>query len=161
MFKSTTDSAQGRSFRAVQNTSRNEHGIDPTTFSALSQERARLVARKMEIERGVRVLKLKIGDAHARKIGVRVGSPTSNATFKKWCSDKDKLLAESLKIETRLIEIRASRASKSREEEFDREKRFERTFMRMAKEMLAHDVYDRIVTAAIHQCAEHDLTGGE
>ena len=153
MHKNTARNAQGRAVRAVLFSKSNTAGVDPATFS---DERAELMARKRALEADIAEMKARI--TRAKDVAWRTGSYTNAKTYHTWTLQKVDKTREIHAIEARLSEIKDAQRSQSASADWtgDQYQRFYQGFHKMAKTMLADEVYDRVRVAAIHSMFEDD-----
>ncbi len=154
MFKSTSQNMQARARNNVVENTKNA-SVDVTAYEAANQ-RDRLVMQKRELEIKVRGLTDTI--KHAQRNYNVTGNRMNSHSFGRWMKEKNEAIAALLDIERQLSSLRLKRRILAEDVDAEREKRFERMFMRMAKELLAHPVYERIIRATIHQVSEEETS---
>jgi hypothetical protein len=109
-------------------------------------DRSRLIERKLVVDADIPVLKTKIGAAKAAAATRGVFMPP--AQFRALESKLSTLQAESLAIQVKLGELKKAGKEKSRETRKEDEVRFERRFIRIAKEILDEETFAEIVDEA-------------
>lgn len=145
MFKGTSDNSQHRARGRVLQDRENSSGVDESSFAKTEGERASLVERKMELQKKSGVLKNQIAQANVRKWRDASGS-ASAATLSRWTAELANVSKEANDIDARLTKLKAERRLKTSYENMT----FERCFLKMAKQMLAEEIFDRIFVAASH-----------
>ena len=141
MHKGTSNALQSRAVRNVIHSTNNSGGVDESAFGGDDEiERKSLVREKTEIAYELSKIK---GEWHLATLS------KDRRRLDHLHLSRQALVKKNIDIELRLTELR--RAKKDRQGD---PSTFERTFMYMAKEMLAGPVYDRVLIATIHRCGE-------
>jgi hypothetical protein len=166
MYKKANAGAQDRTDRQALVGHINEHGIDPGVFNSLDQlnaERLRdqLVLDKKKLEAKCAELKRKIGDANAVYKGYRRGFIIPTSVFRGWSAEIEQGKRKILQIEEQLNEYKDHYRQRNIDADIERQKRFERIFFEMARELLATPIYERILNATLHRVGEDHLNGPE
>jgi hypothetical protein len=161
MYKKASDGSQDRTERRALFSRTNDHGIDPSAFKdaddlTLSTLRDSLVMEKKQVEAKNSEVRRLINDASAVSKGYRSGALTPPKIFRAWQRETDVNRRKMFELEQQIFEIKSVMRSRAARSDAERDKRFERMFMRMAKELLARAVYDRIVTTTIHRVSEEE-----
>ena len=163
MFKKTSDNTQSREARKVTFSTKSDYGVDPTVFAEGNQKlRDALVGQIKEIEFKLGLIRYQLAEAYREhNHELRRELLNERDRLREQIADLQLQLAAA-KVErdgflkrTKLEEQRQTRYEHRQE----REEAFERTFIHMAKKMLAGEVFDRILIATIHQIREeHDMS---
>jgi hypothetical protein len=162
MYKKTSDNEQSRARRTVEFSTQNDYGTDPTVFE---RENNQLIFNLVEQKRA---LEFKLGQVHRNL--KECNPPWQHAPTALGAELKRKLLDQRDKIRSELADVMAQlMAAKAQRGDFLRhlrkevkqsekkelyehaERTFEREFMVTAKQMLAGEIFDRIVVATIHR----------
>jgi hypothetical protein len=154
MYKNASHNAQSRADRTAQFSHLNEHGVDENVFRTPSDDeraRALLVQEKRDLETRMATVNRQISDACAIAKGYRDGRRTPNRQFEHWQADKRLLMTRMADVERKLSDLRMARLDRVKRDAHADKIRFERAFVRMAREMLAGPVFDRVFTATIHR----------
>lgn len=151
MYKSTSTNSQRRTVARASNSTANSAGVDPSSF-ANDKHQAWLDARdrKRGLETKLTELNAMIKDAKSRYSGVIKGGIVNYSTVVGWERARAKLVHEIKQLDGELatfnIQKGLSRDADARS--------FERVFIRTARDMLAPDVFNRILIAATHYRAD-------
>jgi hypothetical protein len=145
MYKHASQNLQ---HAARAETTKNE-GIDDQAFSgrAAAEKRTQLTQRLRDIESGMRHLRESITASQRR------GDWNGVA---KWQRQRSLLGKEMQQIQLEFGKLNERVRSISRSEDIEKEKRFERNFLNIAKELLAEPIFARIVKATLHRMGEED-----
>ena len=155
MFKTTSNNMQSRDRRAVTEHTGNTAGIDESVWKPNDEtrvQRADLVAKKQKLEIEISRLNANIAEAQIRRGSFNHGRAVRVDHLADWHARKAELVREMQSVEAALSKIRLAMSHRKPQED----RTFERTFMVVAKEMLAEPVYQRIITATLHRAAEQD-----
>jgi hypothetical protein len=161
MYKKLSEWQQDQSRRAAVVSHENTGGVDPTAFKQTDEtkesdgadERDRLVLRKREIEHAVRMLRESIAHAQRQFAKTQQFEPHYN----QWIATRSRLINELMDIDRSLMRLRVKFRREKKENESQKTTRdlsYEAVFVRVAKEILADPVYDRICVATIHRLRE-------
>jgi hypothetical protein len=158
MFKKTVDYEQGRIRRAVEFNRANESGIDP---SALAQQNK---IRQSQIYDELKVLEVKLGSL-SRSFRESDGRTALGAKLHDALRvEREKLKEQIVILQRELALLKADYEgffgkAKGQNQAADRmqwQESFEREFIRMAKAMLANEIFDRILIATIQKIREEE-----
>lgn len=154
MFKGASSYEQGRTRRVATESTRNE-GIDPTTFKGgLEAERDRLVSQKSRVAAELTEVNARL--KRARGTYSATGrSGVTRGTLQHWESIRVAKVKQLAALDKKLTEVNTEIRSARVEGNPQRDPQaFGNCFARVAKEMLAEPVYERLRIAALHMMSE-------
>ena len=155
MFKKTSDNTQGRERRKALDTTTNSGGVDETAFAHDPKSRAELrrslIVKKQALEAKNRLLNRNIALAK-RRFTYREPGAVSYETVRRWELEKSNISSEITRIDSLITKIKFELIVSAEAEQ----KTFAETFKDMARELLADDVFQRILIATIHRIGEQD-----
>jgi hypothetical protein len=154
MFKKTSNAMQSRQRRSVTETTKNTSGVDKSVWKSRDEdqsERSRLIFAKKEVEAKLSKIKRDILSANVRYHN-HAGKPLTSSQYQGLLMRKEILVNELNELDKRLLELRLNGDARRNIETNN----FGTEFKIMAKELLAEEVYNRIVYATIHRLSEMD-----
>lgn len=143
MFKGSSEHLQRA---AVGRTTKNA-GVDPTVWIEKGDEYQSLTTELVGLQAECAAINAQIAESRARLCNGAPGKPLPPVAFARVTRRKADIVKRIVAIENRLRPLKAEYKAR-RAKHFDS---FADAFMNMAKEMLAHEVYDRIFVAAAHR----------
>lgn len=152
MFKGTSANQQSRERRRVTEDRTNTGGVDPSTFKGPAEYhsvRRELALAKKDAEQKVSMLNAQIAVARRRYTHNERGQ-VDRRTLDRWDAERCNLAAKITGLDRRLTEMKIYGFQHMEADT----KSFSEAFKVMAKELLAPDVYNRIITATIHRIGE-------
>lgn len=147
MHKGASDNQQSRAVRAVLNRRANDQ-LDPTVFAEKADRertKAALIAQRGAITSRVSHLSALIERANGVRREGGCGVPAK--TFGGWKIERAQLVQEQHDVEAKLSELKAF----SDQTKESRLRDFNSVFVDLAKEMLAGEVFNRLVIASYHR----------
>ena len=152
MYKNASDDAQSRERRKVTESRKNTSGIDMTAFDDDTlRVRDRILGEQItQIESKLAQVKALIAEADLRRgtWGSRTVGPGALARFQQ---EKRLLLGDLNAARTERLKFHTEVQRRNTEGWKAQNKTFDEVFHKMAKELLATPVYDRVVTATLHR----------
>ena len=154
MFKNTSQNAQSRTDRSALHHRKNESGVDPAVYAEhpaadTIADREKLIRDKSQVEQHLAAINARLRQAKAAFNG-STRSQTGYDTVARWESQRATLVGKLTRMNALLSNMNYERRV-TQVEACEAEDGFPRLFMTLAREMLADEVYNRIVVAAVHR----------
>lgn len=155
MFKKTSANSQSRERRKALDTTANSAGIDEAAFAHDTTDpaelRRSLILKKKALEEKSSLLNRNIALAK-RRYNFREPGTVNIETIRRWETEKANLSSQITRMDSLITKIKFDLAIKS-----DAEHRtFAETFKDMAREILADEVFQRILIATIHRIGDKE-----
>jgi hypothetical protein len=149
LFKHSSEHLQ---HAATRQTTKNEAGVDESVWVSPDDE-YRLLNTKLDgLRAECAAINSQITLSRARLNG-QPGNPMPPTAYARACQKKSAIVKLIVEIEMKMRPLK----DKMREDRDRRFATFEQAFLFMAKEMLAHEVFDRIFVAAAHRAPPPSL----
>jgi hypothetical protein len=155
MFKNNSENMQTRTRRQAEHSTANTGGIDMSAFDedTLKTHDRILGEQVNQIEIKLARVKALLAEADLRR-GTWGGRTIGPGALARVQQEKRLLLGELNAARTERMKFHNEVNRRNAEGRKENNKEFGEVFHRMAKEMLAGPVYDRIVTATLHRMSE-------
>jgi hypothetical protein len=170
MYKKQSENFQSRTTRQAIHSRYNEHGIDPTAFSEHPHpnpdeahidkiDLAKLRRDKREVEVQLSLINSRLIEG---RTALKRGSmrETSFDQVSQWEKQRANLIRKMAAMDRLLMQAKIDRVAEQSQQDDQRYEQqavvdqFPQIFMAMAKELLAHEVYNRIFIATVHRQRE-------
>lgn len=152
MYKNASRNKQHAAFTSATQSTRNEAGVDPETYpSNLQLRRRELIEKKQGMEEKLGKLSLQIRIARANYGGHGGEGAVAYEHYTRMEREKANLIREMRQIEKVLSRMKIDMLQ---QHPGDEESHLAKAFMKMAREMLAEPVFNRILVAATHRIKE-------
>jgi hypothetical protein len=154
VFKNTSQNAQSRTDRSALHRRKNESGVDPAVYAEhpaadTIADREKLIRDKSQVEQHLAAINARLRQAKAAFNG-NTRSQTGYDTVARWESQRATLVGKLTRMNALLSNMNYERRV-TQVEAREAEDGFPRLFMTLAREVLADEVYNRIVVAAVHR----------
>lgn len=152
MRKTQSKNTVSRDRRSVEMSTKSD-GVDKdvfNTFSRLASETAQLGSEKKVLEMELSVLNHSI--SRAKSQAYHNGKYVEPASWKRMNDEVVRIRKKIIEIEKRLAVLKAKRSAEK--DLFDVS--FDSVFKEVARELLAGDIFNRLVTATVHRIKERE-----
>lgn len=147
MYKGAANHLVRRSVATATSTKANTAGVDPTAFAAPDDpevQRQKLVEEKRDLEGRLTVLNGNITAVKTRRHTVQ-----SSIALDRLMEERQRLIAQRNKLDHALLKLKPVIVHRRENEDAD----LHSAFFTMAKQILAADVFNRVLVAAVHRAS--------